>query len=47
MKKKQWKPTCETDYFTAEQHGAVVVFSPLGNQLLASTMLQTNEMVHS
>ena len=38
--------TCETDYFAARQHGAVVVFSLKGNQLLTSTLLRAKAAVH-
>jgi len=38
--------TCETDYFSARQDGAVVIFSPKGNQLLVSTILRAKEAVH-
>ena len=44
--KKQPKPlTCETDYYAARQEGAVVVFSPKGNQLLTHTILRAKESV--
>ena len=47
MKKHDSNLTCETDYFSARQDGAVVIFSPKGNQLLTWTILRAKETVHN
>jgi 2-(1,2-epoxy-1,2-dihydrophenyl)acetyl-CoA isomerase len=45
MKNREADLTCETDYFSARQDGAVVIFTPKGNQLLTSTVLRIKEAV--
>lgn len=45
MKTRYSDLNCETDYFSAKQVGAIVAFSPKGNQLLASTLIQAKEAV--
>lgn len=37
--------TCETDYFSAQQDGSIIIFRPKGNQLLASTLIRVKETV--
>jgi len=45
MKKHYSELTCETDYFSARQEGAIMVFRPKGNQLLSSTLTKAKEAI--
>ncbi len=45
MKTSYYNLTCETDYFSAGQDGAVVIFRPKGNRLLASTLINAKQSV--
>ena len=45
MKRQVPELTCRTDYYTARQEGAVVIFSLKGNQLLSATILRAKEAI--